>query len=85
MRADPDSQVVIERNDQYWGEHAHIQRIRFAVVPDATTRALEQDFNALWPRRNKGTTTRCSAFLQWRIADYLCAKLHFPPEIARKA
>jgi peptide/nickel transport system substrate-binding protein len=41
VRADPDSQVVIERNDQYWGEHAHLQRIRFAVVPDATTRALE--------------------------------------------
>jgi peptide/nickel transport system substrate-binding protein len=41
VRADPDSQVVIERNDQYWGEHARLQRIRFAVVPDATTRALE--------------------------------------------
>jgi peptide/nickel transport system substrate-binding protein len=41
VRADPDSQVVVERNDQYWGEHARLQRIRFAVVPDATTRALE--------------------------------------------
>lgn len=41
VRSDPDSQVVIERNDEYWGERARFQRIRFAVVPDATTRALE--------------------------------------------
>jgi peptide/nickel transport system substrate-binding protein len=40
-RFDPDSQVVIERNDQYWGELPRLARIRFAVVPDATTRALE--------------------------------------------
>jgi peptide/nickel transport system substrate-binding protein len=38
---DPDSQVVIERNDQYWAELPRLERIRFAVVPDATTRALE--------------------------------------------
>ncbi len=36
-----DRDVVIARNDQYWGEHARIPRIRFMVVPDATTRALE--------------------------------------------
>jgi peptide/nickel transport system substrate-binding protein len=36
-----DSQVVIVRNDEYWGEKAKIPRIRFAVIPDATTRALE--------------------------------------------
>jgi len=41
VRFDPDNQVVIERNDDYWGTPARIPRIRFAVVPDATTRALE--------------------------------------------
>lgn len=41
VRFDVDNQVVIERNDDYWGEHAHVQRVRFAVVPDATTRVLE--------------------------------------------
>ncbi|MGC2695842.1 MAG: ABC transporter substrate-binding protein [Candidatus Angelobacter sp.] len=37
----PDSDVVIERNDDYWGEHARVKRLRFSIVPDATTRALE--------------------------------------------
>jgi peptide/nickel transport system substrate-binding protein len=32
---------VVERNDDYWGEKAKLPRVRFAVVPDATTRALE--------------------------------------------
>ena len=41
VRNDPDSQVVIARNDDYWGSRARVERIRFAVVPDATTRALE--------------------------------------------
>ncbi|MEY4385576.1 MAG: hypothetical protein RLY20_859 [Verrucomicrobiota bacterium] len=60
------------------------QAKRLAQSGIAALRALEQDFNALWPKRNKGTTAKCSPFLQWRIADYLCAKLHFPPEVARK-
>ena len=37
----PDSEVVLERNDGYWGEHAGVQRLRFNIVPDTTTRALE--------------------------------------------
>ncbi len=41
LRSDPDSQVVLDRNEGYWGERARIARVRFAVVPDATTRALE--------------------------------------------
>ena len=36
-----DREVVIARNDQYWGERPHVARVRFTVVPDATTRALE--------------------------------------------
>ena len=38
---DPDNQVVLERNDSYWGTHAQVERVRLAIVPDATTRALE--------------------------------------------
>ncbi len=36
-----DGAVMIERNVDYWGEHAHVKRLRFNIVPDATTRALE--------------------------------------------
>ena len=38
---EPDSQVVLERNESYWGQHAKIERVRLTIVPDATTRALE--------------------------------------------
>jgi peptide/nickel transport system substrate-binding protein len=41
VRAHQDQDVVIERNDHYWGVAPKIQRVRFAVVPDPTTRALE--------------------------------------------
>jgi len=36
-----DNDVVIERNPQYWGEQPKLDRVRFIVVPDTTTRALE--------------------------------------------
>jgi peptide/nickel transport system substrate-binding protein len=36
-----DKQVTIERNTGYWGAPPKLDRVRFAVVPDATTRALE--------------------------------------------
>ena len=41
MSAEQDKEVVVERNDNYWGNKAHLSRVRFTVVPDATTRALE--------------------------------------------
>jgi peptide/nickel transport system substrate-binding protein len=41
VSAETDSEVVIERNDDYWGDHAKLARVRFAVVPDETTEALE--------------------------------------------
>ena len=41
MSLSPDSEVVLERNDGYWGEHARVKRLRFNIVPDTTTRALE--------------------------------------------
>src|SRR5262249_27356997 len=37
----PDSEDVLERNDGYWGERARVKRLRFNIVPDVTTRALE--------------------------------------------
>jgi len=36
-----DKEVVLERNPDYWGTKPTIARVRFAVVPDATTRILE--------------------------------------------
>lgn len=36
-----DKDVILERASSYWGQMPHIEHIRFAVVPDATTRALE--------------------------------------------
>ena len=41
VSAEQDKNVVIERNDDYWGQKASLKRVRFDVVPDATTRALE--------------------------------------------
>ncbi len=41
VRSIQDSEVVVERNSAYWGEKPRIARVRFAVVPDVTTRALE--------------------------------------------
>jgi peptide/nickel transport system substrate-binding protein len=41
VSAETDKEVVVERNDDYWGDKAKLVRVRFAVVPDATTRALE--------------------------------------------
>ncbi len=41
VSAEQDKEVIIERNDNYWGDKAKISRVRFMVVPDTTTRALE--------------------------------------------
>jgi len=41
VRLEQDKEVVIERNPAYWGTPPRIERVRFAVVPDTTTRALE--------------------------------------------
>ena len=41
VSAETDREVIIERNDQYWGDKAKLARVRFAVVPDETTEALE--------------------------------------------
>ncbi|HTW32359.1 MAG TPA: ABC transporter substrate-binding protein [Candidatus Sulfotelmatobacter sp.] len=41
VSAETDRDVVLERNGDYWGEKAKLARVRFAVVPDETTEALE--------------------------------------------
>jgi peptide/nickel transport system substrate-binding protein len=41
VSAEPDKEVILERNPNYWGAEPKIERIRFMVVPDTTTRALE--------------------------------------------
>ena len=41
VSAEQDKDVIIERNDKYWGEKAKLACVRFIVVPDTTTRALE--------------------------------------------
>ncbi|HLZ43646.1 MAG TPA: ABC transporter substrate-binding protein [Candidatus Sulfotelmatobacter sp.] len=41
VSAETDRDVVLERNDEYWGEKAKLERVRFVVVPDETTEALE--------------------------------------------
>ena len=41
VSAEPDKEVILERNPNYWGTEPKIERIRFMVVPDTTTRALE--------------------------------------------
>ena len=41
VSAETDREVVLERNAGYWGGAPKLARVRFAVVPDETTEALE--------------------------------------------
>jgi peptide/nickel transport system substrate-binding protein len=41
VSAETDRDVIVERNDDYWGQKPKLKRVRFAVVPDGTTEALE--------------------------------------------
>jgi len=41
VSAEQDKEIIVDRNDNYWGAKARLARVRFAVVPDPTTRALE--------------------------------------------
>ncbi|MGB8011704.1 MAG: ABC transporter substrate-binding protein [Terriglobales bacterium] len=41
VSAEQDKEVILERNDNYWGTKTRPSRVRFTVVPDPTTRALE--------------------------------------------
>jgi peptide/nickel transport system substrate-binding protein len=41
VSAETDKEVILQRNDNYWATVPHLHRVRFAIVPDATTQALE--------------------------------------------
>jgi peptide/nickel transport system substrate-binding protein len=41
VSAETDREVILERNDDYWANKVKLARVRFAVVPDETTQALE--------------------------------------------
>ena len=41
VSAEQDKDVVLGRNDGYWGERARLGRVQLLVTPDMTTRALE--------------------------------------------
>ena len=41
VKNEQDNEIVVERNGDYWGNKPKVERVRFAVVPDTTTRALE--------------------------------------------
>jgi peptide/nickel transport system substrate-binding protein len=41
VSAEQDKEVIIERNDMYWGPAPKLKSVRFAIVPDETTEALE--------------------------------------------
>lgn len=41
VSAEADNYVLIERNDAYWGGKPKLSKVRFNVIPDTTTRALE--------------------------------------------
>lgn len=41
VRLKQDEEVVIERNNDYYGEKPSLARVRFKIVPEATVRALE--------------------------------------------
>jgi peptide/nickel transport system substrate-binding protein len=41
VSAEPDKEVIVERNPDYWRHPPLLERVRFMVVPDVNTRALE--------------------------------------------
>jgi peptide/nickel transport system substrate-binding protein len=41
VKNEQDNEVILVRNDDYWHGKPKVEHVRFAVVPDTTTRALE--------------------------------------------
>lgn len=50
------------------GKMAQARQLAATAVKELT--ALDKEFSAHWPRRNKATAGKCSTFLKWRIGDY---------------
>ena len=81
VSAEQDKEVVIARNEDYWGAKPQLPGVRFIVVPDTTTRALELRkgsadlaINALTSDMvltlERGSKTRCAA------RSRNCSRLH---------
>ncbi len=87
VSAETDREVIIERNDEYWGEKPKLARVRFAVVPDATTRGSriaqrQRRYRHQFadPRHRASLSARAPARRSngprhrgWRIWDSICA------------
>ena len=40
IRWDKEQQIILTRNDRYWGKHAHIPNLIFRTVPDVSARVI---------------------------------------------
>jgi hypothetical protein len=63
------------------GKRLRARQMAEAAIAELTR--LDKEFNAFWPRRNKGTAAKCSPFLRWRIVDYRRSLRPGSPETAR--
>ena len=55
---------------------------RQAVQNSRELKAIDRDFSAYWPRRNKGDARTYWPFADWRLREYRQAKLFYPPKVA---
>ncbi|MGD0208412.1 MAG: family 20 glycosylhydrolase [Verrucomicrobiota bacterium] len=69
-------QFMLWQQAQAAGNNSEAKRLARTGIREL--RKLEKDFNAYWPTRNKATPQHCSAFLQWRIRDYLFGRAGSP-------
>jgi len=69
-------QFMLWQQAQEAGNSSEAKRLARTGIREL--RKLENDFNAYWPMRNKATPQHCSAFLKWRIRDYLSGRAGSP-------
>jgi hypothetical protein len=69
-------QFMLWQQAQAAGKNSEAKRLVRTGIREL--RKLEKDFNAYWPLRNKATPQHCSAFLKWRIRDYLSGRAGSP-------
>ena len=69
-------QFMLWQQAQAAGNNSEAKRLARTGIREL--RKLEKDFNAYWPSRNKATPQHCSAFLKWRIGDYLSGRAGSP-------
>jgi hypothetical protein len=79
--AEESCEIMLWQQALATGKHARARAIAKAGI--RRLQELREDFEAYWPHRAKGSTAKCSAFLDWRMGDYRNGRLHFAPEVAR--